>query len=80
MGVSQVKSLDPVLEEKKESPKTFFYVSVNSNWVHLTGQPPGVCSKKFPWWSAFDFWKLPGGRLFNKGRDFVESLNYTKHH
>ena len=37
------------------------YVSVNSNWVHPPGQPPGISSKR-----------LPGGRGFDKGGDFVE--------
>ena len=36
------------------------------------GQPPGISSKRFPGGSGFDFWKLPGGREFDGGRDFVE--------
>ena len=48
-------------------------VSVNSNWVHPPpGQPPGISSKRLPGGSGFDFWKLPGGREFDKGGDFVE--------
>ena len=31
------------------------YVSVNSNWVHPPGQPPGIRSKKLPGRSGFDF-------------------------
>ena len=30
-------------------------VSVNSNWVHPPGQPPGIRSKKLPGGSGFDF-------------------------
>ena len=41
------------------------------------GQPPVIRSKKLPEGSGFDFWKLPGGREFDKGRDFVESSNYA---
>ena len=35
-------------------------------------QPPGISSKTLPGGSGFDFWKLPGGREFDKGGDFVE--------
>ena len=56
------------------------YVSVNSNWVHPLGQTPGIHLKKLPGGSGFDFWKLSGGRQFDKGRDFVESSNYAKRH
>ena len=55
----------------------FGNVSVNSNWVHPPGQPPGINSKKLPGGSEFDFWKLPGGREFDKGGDFVEIQNET---
>ena len=34
--------------------------------------PPGISSKRFPGGSGFDFLKLPGGREFDKGGDFVE--------
>ena len=30
-------------------------VSVNSNWVHPPGQPPGISSKTLPGGSGFDF-------------------------
>ena len=53
------------------------YVSVNSSWVHPTGQPPGISSKNCPGGSEFDFWKLPGGREFDKGGDFVETQSET---
>ena len=43
-------------------------VSVNSNWVHAPGQPPGISSKNCRG-SEFDFSKLPGDREFDKGRD-----------
>ena len=55
----------------------FHYVSVNSNWVHPPGQPPGISSKTLPGGSEFDVWKLPGGREFDKGGDFVEIQNET---
>ena len=50
-----------------------FYVSVNSNWVH----PPGISSKELPGGSGSDFRKLPGGREFDKGGDFVEIQSET---
>ena len=53
------------------------YVSVNSNWVHPPGQPPGISSKTLPGGSGFDFWKLPRGREFDKGGDFVEIQSET---
>ena len=53
------------------------YVSVSSNWVHPTGQPPGINSKKLPGGSGFDFYKLSGGREFDKGGDFVEIQSET---
>ena len=59
---------------RKEVNKTN-YVSVNSNWVHPPGQPQGIPSKQLSRGSEFGFWKLPGGREFDKGRDFVEVLN-----
>ena len=37
------------------------------------GQPPGISSKNLPEGSRFDFLKLPGGREFDKGRDYVEN-------
>ena len=45
--------------------------------------PPGNLRdslKKLPRGSGFDSWKLPRGREFDKGRDFVESPNYAKRH
>ena len=48
-------------------------VSVNSNWVHLPGQPQGISSKNLPRGSGFDFRKLPRGQEFDKGRDYVEN-------
>ena len=44
------------------------------------GQPLGIRSKKLPRRSGFDFSKLPGGREFDKGQDFVESSNHAKRH
>ena len=41
------------------------------------GQPPGISSKTLPGGSGFDFWKLPGGREFDKGGDFVEIQSET---
>ena len=38
------------------------------------GQPPGISSKNLPGGSGFDFWKLPRGWEFDKGRDFVENV------
>ena len=52
-------------------------VSVNSNWVHPPGQPPGISSKNLPGGSGCDFEKLPRGREFDKGRDFVENESET---
>ena len=54
-----------------------FNVSVNSNWVHPPGQPPGISSKKLPEGSGFDFSKLPVGWEFHKDQDFVESESET---
>ena len=49
-------------------------VSVNSNWVHPPPwQPRGISSTDLPGGLAFDFRKLPGGREFDKGRDYVEN-------
>ena len=48
-------------------------VSVNSNWVHPPGQPPGISSKNLPRGSGFDFRKLPGEREFDKGWYYVEN-------
>ena len=39
--------------------------------------PPGISSKRLPGGSGFDFWKLPGGREFDKGGDFVEIESET---
>ena len=47
-------------------------VSVNSNWVHPPGNSRGFTQKICP---GFDFWKLPGGREFDKGQDFVERIS-----
>ena len=53
------------------------YVLVNSNWVHPPGQPPRISSKRLPKRLGFDFWKLPRGREFDKGGDFVETESET---
>ena len=53
------------------------YISVNSNWVDSLRQPLVITSKRLPGESGFDFWKLPGGRKFDKGRDFVEIESET---
>ena len=36
------------------------YVSVNSNWVHPPGQPPGISSKNFPGGRDLIFESCPG--------------------
>ena len=54
-----------------------FNVSVNSNWVHPPGNPRGLAHKNCPGGSGFDFLKLPGGREFDKGGDFVEIQSET---
>ena len=41
------------------------------------GQPPGINSNSLPGGSRFDFRKLPGGREFDKDRDFVENESET---
>ena len=41
------------------------------------GQSQGISSKKLPEGSGFDFRKLPGGREFDKGGDFVEIRSET---
>ena len=41
------------------------------------GQPPGISSKNLLGGSGLDFWKLPGGREFEKDRDFVENESET---
>ena len=41
------------------------------------GQPPWISSKKLSGQSGFDFRKLPGGREFDKGGDFVEIQSET---
>ena len=41
------------------------------------GQPPGISLKNLPRGSGFDFQKLPGGREFDKGRDFVKNEGQT---
>ena len=38
---------------------------------------PGDYLKKIARGSGFDFWKLPGGQKFDKGRDFVEIESET---
>ena len=58
-------------------PTGYSYVSVNSNWVHPPGQPPGISSKNLPGGSGFDFSKLPGGREFDKDRDFEGNESET---
>ena len=39
--------------------------------------PRGLAQKNLPGGSGFDFWKLPGGREFDKDRDFVKNENET---
>ena len=46
--------------------------SIPTGYIPL-GQPPGISSKNLPEGSGFDFWKLPGGREFDKDRDFVKN-------
>ena len=53
------------------------YVSVNSNWVHPPGNPGGLAQKNCPGVGIWLYWKLPGGREFHKGRDFVKIQNET---
>ena len=36
------------------------YVSVNSNWVHAPGQPPGISSKNLPMGQHLTFESCPG--------------------
>ena len=50
-----------------------YNVSVNSNWVHSPGQPPGISSKNLPGGRDLTFKSCPGGREINKGRDFVKN-------
>ena len=50
-GVEQEMSL--VRETSYYHSET--YVSVNSNWVHPPGQPPGISSKTLAGGSGFDF-------------------------
>ena len=47
-------------------------VSVNFNWVHPPGQPPGISSKNFPRGRDLTL-KVARGRESDKGRDFVEN-------
>ena len=54
------------------------YVSVNSNWVHpLPGNPRGLAKKNCLGGRDLTFEKLPRGREFDKGGDFVEIQNET---
>ena len=39
---------------------TVCYVSVNSNWVHPPGQPPGISSKNLPGGLGLTFEIFPG--------------------
>ena len=41
------------------------------------GNPRGLAQKDCPGGLGFDFWKLPGGREFDKGGDFVETESET---
>ena len=43
--------MDPISDAKKMIPN----VSVNSNWVHPPGQPPGISSKTLHGGLGFDF-------------------------
>ena len=40
---------------------------------YILGQPPGISSKTCPGVSGFHLRKLPRGREFDKGRDYVEN-------
>ena len=67
----------PIFDSKRAL--SFFkpvYVSVNSNWLHPPGNPQGFAQQNCPG-SGFDLLKLPGGREFDKGRDFVD---YAERH
>ena len=46
---------------------------VNFIWVHPLGQPPGLAQKTCPGGRDLIFLKLPRGREFDKGRDYVEN-------
>ena len=50
-----------------------FLCSVMSQSIPTGYIPPGISSKSLPGGSGFDFRKLPGGRQFDKGRDYVEN-------
>ena len=44
---------------------------------YISPSNPQGWLKKLPVGPGFDFWKLPGGREFDKGRDFVENGSDT---
>ena len=46
--------------------------SIPTGYIPPPEKPPGISSKTLPGRSGFDFWKLLGGREFEKGGDFVE--------
>ena len=60
------RKLLPYLVATKDKSINFIYMYVMSQ-----SNPWGLAQKNCPE-SGFDFWKLPGGQKFDKGRDFVE--------
>ena len=52
-GAISVDDLPHYIKNRKKEQWT--NVSVNSNWVHPPGQPPGISSKRLPRGSGFDF-------------------------
>ena len=63
---------DIATEKDTNVMDVFMFQSIPTGYIPPPGQPPGISSKTLPGGSGFDFWKLPGGREFDKGRDFVE--------
>ena len=51
--------------------------SIPTGYSPPPGQPLGISSKTLPGGSGFDFGKLPWGREFDKGKDFVEIRSET---
>ena len=55
-----------------------YYVSVNSNWVHTPGQPPGITSKNLP--KGVGIWLLKvarGPENIWQGPGFVKNESET---
>ena len=61
----------------KPRESNFIYVSVNSNWVHPPGQPPGISSKKLRGGGRDLTFEICPGPGFDKGGDFVEIQSET---